>query len=110
MVRIPKYPDDFRQLYADGGFAYEHWHPDAPPDFDGTWPANEEPPPWAGGLWVYDDDMSPTRCLKVAVWEFSPETESGPCYTGLGPLTEMTVQDAIVLIMEEVERQGRFAV
>lgn len=79
-LTAPKFPDDFRVLHADGGASYWAWHPDMPPDYDGTWPVGEDPPPWAGGLHVSTAD-GPSAELDgelIVVWEYAPELESGP--------------------------------
>lgn len=102
----PRYPEDFRQLHADGGFYYEHWHPDAPQDYDGTWPIGEEPPHYSAGLWVYDSDDQPGS--KVVAWEWGFELESGPCYECGGP-DQPSVQEGVEWVIEEVNRDRSFA-
>lgn len=111
-LTAPRYPEDFKNRAADGGFYYRHWHPDVPADYDGTWPADQDPPAHAGGLWVYphEDAVWETyedwdRCRMVVVWEDNFEGESGP--NEEVPAEE--VQAAVDRVVAEVNRQGSFA-
>lgn len=78
-LKTPVFPDDFRVYVADGGASYWGWFPDAPSDYDGTWPADGDPPQ---GLMISDEETTSHELrdgeVFVVSWEYGPETESGP--------------------------------
>lgn len=104
----PRFPDDFRILHADGGASYWHWHPDAPPDYDGTWPADGPVPVWAGGLMISSEDavshVFDEWEAVIVVWEYGPETESGPHRRAFYDSVQWAVNQVIAEVNDERER------
>lgn len=94
-MKTPTFPDDFTIRHADGGASYWHWHPDTPPDYDGTWPADQEPPPWAGGLMISTEEttqanLETSECMLVA-WVFGPELEDGPFWKTASSIPDVQI-------------------
>lgn len=107
----PKFPEDFHVLHADGGASYWHWHPDAPPDYDGTWPMDQDPPEWAGGLQVGNEDyVTADRTqpgLWIVTWEFGPELETGPWHRC--PNDDWDIQTTIDRVISEVNEERQLS-
>lgn len=107
---MPKFPDDFRVLGADGGASYWWWSPETGPDYDGTWPMGTEPP---SGLMISSEESVQAELgldeWYVVSWEFGPETESGP-YRRVGyPDLVGSIQKAVDEVMAEREEEKRVA-
>lgn len=113
-LTAPKFPEDFQILSTEGA-TYWHWHPDTPADYHGTWPADEEAPPWSGGLWILSEDSvsadleQATRDGEdmIVTWEFGPELESGPSEEAYP--NQVSIQYVLERVIAEVNRQASFA-
>ena len=106
-MRTPVFPDDFRVLSADGGASYWWYSPHTDDSYDGTWPADEDPPQ---GLMISDEETTSHEFRDgetfVVSWEYGPETESGPweerVYDQYDP---GCVQRAVAEVMRQVREE-----